>query len=155
MKTHQFKIIQFMMLIAMLLVLSSCNMIGSSDSGEVLISVESQEFQVGDSVSVEVSNNYSHNIYYHHQSSWALQQYIDDKWKTIYAPIADTGPPRFSTFLETGEVKVFIYGLPEHALYEDGSNTFRFVFGLFHSADRSSPLSESERVTSGFTVTVN
>lgn len=141
------------MYMALLLSLSACNTVDSSGSDELRISIEAQLYEADDTVTIQIINNYSHDIFVHRQSIWSLQQKIDNEWKTIYAPIADTGPPRYSLFIEAGEVKELNYpALPNIALHESGHNMFRYSFGLLYEPDITTPLPEAQRHTPAFEV---
>lgn len=141
--------------VVLLMAFSACSILGSSDSEELLISIEGQIFGAEDTINVQLTNSYSHDIYIHRQSNWSLQQKIDKDWKTIYAPIADTGPARISLFIEAGKVKVLkLPALPSSSLYEPGHSEFRYTFGLLHEPEISSPLPEEQRISSIFMISV-
>lgn len=156
MNTHIVRSIGLFFSMAILVTFSSCNILGSSDSGELLISIEGQTFEVDDTVAVQITNSYNHNIFVHNQSRWSQQQRINNEWKTIYSPIADHGPARYTLFLEAGEMKVFKYpALPSSSLFESGYNELRYRFALFHNQDSSSPLPEKQIVTPSYFISIN
>lgn len=145
-----------MLSITMLMTFSACNIFGSSDSDELLLSIEGHSFEVDDTVTVQINNYYDHDIFVHIQTNWWLQQKIDSEWKTIYMQYSNWGPPRFSLFIEAGEMKPLKYpALPSSALFESGYNEFRYGFALFHEPDISSPLPEKHRYTSSFIVSID
>ncbi|MCH8556656.1 MAG: hypothetical protein LAT84_02485 [Balneolia bacterium] len=153
MKLHIIKSVGMVIVLAVLSAFSACSIVGSSDSDELIISIEGQVFDADDTVTVQITNNYNHDVFALDQSRWSLQQKIGDEWQTIYAPIADTGPPRFSLFVEAGDVITQTYpALPDGAMYDPDHNKLRYVFGLFHEPDPNSPIPNNQRVTTTFQI---
>lgn len=142
------------LIISFLLTLSACSLFNSSDSDEVRITIQGQSFGVGDSISVSIANHYGHDLYLHLQSRWSLQQKVENEWKTIYSPVVDTGPARFSVYVKSGDRRIATYpSLPSSSYFDEaGENAFRYVFGFYHKPDLNKPIPENQRMKPVFRI---
>ncbi|MCH8557571.1 MAG: hypothetical protein LAT84_07115 [Balneolia bacterium] len=149
--------IPLLTLVTCMLVFSACGIIGSNDSKSSIITLKQTEFGLGDEVVVTITNDFNHDIYIHRQGMWALQQRIAGEWQTIYTPIADTGPPRFDLFLESGESTTLnLLSVPNGVtLDEPEKYEYRFRFGFFSEPALSFPLAEIHRTSPSFQIVVN
>lgn len=146
-----------LILAACMFVFAACGIVGSNDSGSSIITLEQTEFGLGDEVVVTVTNDINQDIYIHRQGMWALEQRIEGEWQTIYMPVADTGPPRFDFFLESGESTTFnLLSVPQGiTLDEPEKYEYRFRFGFYSEPALGSPLPDIHRISPSFRIVVH